>query len=197
MLDVDGVLISGHGAQGELWTHRLKDDLGIEPDDLVREFFAKGWKRVVTGKDALEPALSKSLARLGATVEARTLIDYWFVKDARLVTSVVQDSQRLREAGFKVVLTTNQEHLRAAYLMNDLKLRDVVDGIVYSAQAKAQKPDRAFFDFAMRQTAEAPEAHLLVDDHVANVESAREVGWHGQVWTSGMKLFETVTGFQE
>ncbi|MEL7013874.1 MAG: HAD-IA family hydrolase [Pseudomonadota bacterium] len=193
MLDVDGVIISGHGAQEAPWTHSLKDDLGIEPEALVRAFFAKGWSKVVTGKEALEPALAKSLNELGSIVEVGTLIDYWFEKDARLVTSVLQDSQRLREAGFKVILTTNQEHRRAAYLMNDLKLSDVVDGIVYSAQVGAQKPDRAFFEYALRQTGVAPQAHLLVDDHAANVDGARQVGWHGHVWTSDMKLFEAVT----
>lgn len=197
MLDVDGVLISGHRTKDELWTHRLKDDLGIEPEDLVRAFFAKRWTKVVTGADALEPALAKSLEELGSAVEVATLIDYWFEQDARLVMSVMQDCQRLREAGFKVMLTTNQEHRRATYLMNDLKLSDVVDGIVYSAQAGAQKPDRAFFEYAMRQTGEAPQAHLLVDDHATNVDGARLVGWQGHVWTSGMKLFEAVTTFEK
>ncbi|MEO0780222.1 MAG: HAD-IA family hydrolase [Pseudomonadota bacterium] len=196
MLDVDGVLIAGHGTKDERWIHRLKEDLGIEPEDLVRAFFAKGWKKVVTGEDALEPALAKSLDELGSTVEVGTLIDYWFEKDARLVTSVVQDTQRLREAGFKVILTTNQEHRRAAYLMTELKLNKVADGIVYSAQAGAQKPDRAFFEYAMRQTGEAPQAHLLVDDHAVNVDGARQIGWHGQVWASDMDLFATVTNFQ-
>lgn len=196
MLDVDGVVVSGHGTQDELWTHRLKDDLGIEPEDLARAFFAKRWTKVVTGKDMLEPALAKSLDELGSKVEAGTLIDYWFEKDARVVKRVVQDCRRLRQAGFKVVLTTNQEHRRADYLMNDLKLGAAVDGIVYSAQAGAQKPDSAFFEFAMGQTGVPPQAHLLVDDHIANVDGARQVGWHGHVWAGDTNLFEAVTRFQ-
>ncbi|MEM1363932.1 MAG: HAD-IA family hydrolase [Pseudomonadota bacterium] len=196
MLDVDGVLVSGHGPHDERWTHRLKHDLGIEPEDLVREFFAKGWNKVVTGEKALEPALADSLNRLGSKVEVGTLIDYWFEKDARLVNAVLNDCVRLRDAGFKVILTTNQEHRRAEYLMQDLGLEKVVDGIVYSAQAKAQKPDRAFFEFAMGYTGEPPRAHLLVDDHAANVDSACRVGWHGYVWRAYADLFETVTTFQ-
>jgi len=197
MLDADGVLIAGHSAQEELWTRHLKDDLGIEPQDLVSTFFAKGWKEVVTGQQALEPALSNSLKALGSTVNADTLIEYWFAKDARLVTTVVQDCQRLREAGFTVVLTTNQEHRRAAYLMHKLELSKVVDGIVYSAQAGAQKPDIAFFEYAMHQTGQPADAHLLVDDHPENVKSARAVGWHGQVWTPDMNLFDVVTSFDK
>lgn len=196
MLDVDGVIIAGHNAQDELWTQHLKADLGIEPAELVQAFFAKGWSEVVTGRKALEPVLAESLKTLGSAVEPATLIDYWFAKDARLVASVVQDCERLRAAGLKVILTTNQEHRRAAYLMETLNLSRVVDGIVYSAQAGAQKPEPAFFEFAMDRTGQRPEAHLLIDDHAANVEGARRAGWHGTQWANGMNLYQTVKSLE-
>lgn len=192
MLDVDGVLISGHAAAEDLWTHNLKRDLGVEPLALVEAFFAKGWADVVTGRKALEPVLQAALGQMGVGVMAEDLIDYWFAKDSRLVEPVLEDCKRLREAGLTVILTTNQEHRRASFLMQDLGLGQVVDGMVYSAQAGAVKPMRAFFDFAMVQTGAQPEAHLLVDDHRANVDGARYAGWQAHHWSADHRLLDVV-----
>ncbi|MEM6588484.1 MAG: HAD-IA family hydrolase [Pseudomonadota bacterium] len=195
MLDVDGVLVSGHSNGEILWTSSLAQDLGIEPDNLVGEFFSKGWLDVVTGRERLEPVLQAALDRMGADLSAETLIAYWFENDERLVAAVIEDCQKLREAGLTILLATNQEHCRAAYLMQDLGLERVVDGIVYSAQAGAQKPARAFFDYAMGRTGAPAGAHLLVDDTLANVDAARRVGWHGHPWTGADRLWDVMNRY--
>ncbi|MEL7282512.1 MAG: HAD-IA family hydrolase [Pseudomonadota bacterium] len=192
MLDVDGVVISGHRADEELWTHHMQSDLGLDPAALVEGFFQRDWIEVVTGEKDLIPVLQTALDRMKAEVTAEALTEYWFAKDARIVEPVIEDCQRLRELGLTVILTTNQEHRRAAYLMQDLGLGKFVDGIVYSAQAGAQKPARAFFDFAMARTGARAKAHLLVDDHLANVDAARTAGWQAHHWTSGHRLWDVV-----
>ena len=61
MLDVDGVLVSGRPSDGKKWTQNLLEDLGIRPELLVKEFFAREWRDVVTGKQDLYPVLELSL----------------------------------------------------------------------------------------------------------------------------------------
>ncbi len=188
MLDVDGVLVSGRPTDGHTWTHKLYEDLGIDPDLLVQEFFAREWQDVVTGRRDLHPALALSLQRLGASVTAKELTSYWFEMDSRLMQSVLTDCRTAREWGHQIYLTTNQEHLRAQYLMNTLGLKGEVDGIVYSAEAGCQKPFPAFFSYAADITGREPSEMLLVDDTRANIDGARSAGWRAVHWDGNERL---------
>ena len=127
MLDVDGVLVGGRPADGQSWAHTLNDDLGINYESLVEGFFAREWKAVVIGKLDLLPALSLSLERLSTQVSADELVSYWFEMDSRIIGSVLRDCRSARKNGMAVYLTTNQEHLRAKYLMQDLGLQSEVE----------------------------------------------------------------------
>ena len=162
MLDVDGVVVTGRPEDGRSWATDIERDLGIAPDALAESL----------------PALSPSLA-------AQDFIDYWFSKDARIDEAVLAACDTLRGRGVQVFLATNQEHLRAAYLMDRLALRNHVDGIVYSAEIAARKPDRAFFAAAEKRSGAAPRDILLVDDTKANIDAARDAGWQAMHWTAG------------
>ena len=182
MLDADGVLISGRPTDGQLWTHKLLEDLGIDPELLAQEFFALEWQDVVTGRRDLYPALSKILKRLDISVSAEELISYWFKMDSRIIETVLADCRIARKSGNQVYLATNQEHLRAKYLMETLGLKSEVDGIVYSAEAGFQKPHPAFFSHAADVTGREPNEMLLVDDAQANIDGARNAGWRAVHW---------------
>ena len=182
MLDVDGVLVSGRPQDGHMWTHTLFDDLGIKPDLLVQEFFEREWQDVVTGKQELHPTLALSLKRLGTSVTVEELTSYWFEMDSRIKQSVLTDCRKARECEHQVYLATNQEHLRARYLMETMGLQNEVDGIVYSAQAGFQKPQSGFFSYAVDVAGRPPNEMLLVDDTLANIDGARQAGWQAVHW---------------
>jgi putative hydrolase of the HAD superfamily len=82
-----------------------------------------------------------------------------------------------------VYLATNQEHLRAAYLMQKLGLAEHVDGIFYSARLGAKKPDLEFFARVQAAVGLRGEELLLIDDSRQNVEAARQAGWQALHWT--------------
>ncbi|MEP4198286.1 MAG: HAD-IA family hydrolase [Aliishimia sp.] len=188
MLDVDGVLVSGRPSDGRFWTHSLFRDLGINPEHLVQQFFALDWQDVVTGKSDLHSTLSLSLKRMSSSVTAEELISYWFEMDSRLVQSVLTDCRMARDWGCQVYLATNQEHLRAKYLMEILGLKNEVDGIIYSANAGYQKPHSKFFGYAVDMTGREPSEMLLVDDTQANVDGARNAGWNAVHWDGKQRL---------
>ena len=56
-------------------------------------------------------------------------------------------------------------------------------GIVVSAHEKLIKPDPAIYDVILSRYGLKAEETLFIDDSVANIESAREVGLHGIVFT--------------
>ena len=164
MLDVDGVLIDGRPEDGRNWSFSLQDDLGIDPSVLIEAFFKKSWTDIVTGKRDLLPELSLVLDQMPVGVTAKELVKYWFEMDSRIVAPVLRDCRAARQSGMSVFLATNQEHLRARYLMQTLGLERDVDGIIYSAQAGVRKPDAELFEHAARISGFQPEDLLFVDD---------------------------------
>ncbi|MGX1101100.1 HAD-IA family hydrolase [Amorphus sp. MBR-141] len=194
MLDVDGVVVHARPAGGGSWADDIHRDLGIRLEAFRARFFVPHWDDVVTGRRPLKEALAACLPELAPDVTPDRFVDYWFARDASVDAAVLADCAALRRDGVRVLLATNQEHLRAAHLMRGLALADHVDGIVYSAAVGARKPDRAFYDAAARQAGCPGPALLLVDDTPANVDGARKAGWRAAHWTPGASLLDLVRG---
>lgn len=188
MLDVDGVLVTGRPQDGAHLFTDLEKDLGINVELLQRAFFKLHWPAIVTGQKPLLPVLTEVLAKVAPTVTAERLIAYWFLNDSRLDLVVLEAVAKLRAAGARVYLATNQEHMRAHYLMTNLGLKDRVDGMCYSASFGYRKPSREFFAKATEAVAVAPEAIVLIDDTEANVLAARAFGWKAVHWKPGMAV---------
>ena len=100
------------------------------------------------------------------------------------------ECDELRRRGMRIFLATNQEHMRAQYLMDRLGLRKHVDGMVYSAEIAARKPQRSFFEAALKRSGFAPDDTILVDDTKANVDAALDAGWQAVHWSEGSSLIE-------
>ncbi|GLQ55715.1 HAD-IA family hydrolase [Devosia nitrariae] len=195
MMDVDGVLVCGRPQDGAHLFTDLKQDLGIPPDVLQREFFRPRWSAIVTGQKALVPELSEVLAVIAPTVSAEALIDYWFVNDSRINQDVLRAIGELRAAGDRVYLATNQEHMRANYLMTDMGLEGHVDGIFYSAVLGHRKPSNEFYTLATEAAGTPPESIVLIDDTQDNVLAARDFGWNAVHWRPGMTLSGELAAF--
>jgi putative hydrolase of the HAD superfamily len=188
MVDVDGVLVHGRPADGLPFATDLERDLGLPLDVWQREFFKPFWPDIVTGREPIEPRLSAVLQEIAPHLEAETLLQYWFENDSRLDRKLIEDLAQFRAAGVALYLATNQEHRRAAYLMDQLGLARHFDGIFYSAKFGHRKPAQDFFRLATAETDVQPQDIVFLDDTLENVEGARLFGWHAVHWTTGMTL---------
>ncbi len=188
MLDVDGVLVCGRPRDGAPWWTDLGVDLGISRDALRSAFFAPRWQDIVSGRKPLVPELAEVLAEIAPDVGVDAFIDYWFVNDSRIDNAVLDAVSEIRRRGDRVYLATNQEHMRAAYLMEDMGLREKVDGIFYSAALGYQKPSPEFYSLVTQATSVAPESIVLIDDTEENVQAARASGWSAVHWQKGVSL---------
>lgn len=194
MLDVDGVLVKGRPKDGLPWATDIEKDLGINPARLQAEFFTPYWADIITGKLVLLEVLMRCLPLISNTLTAEELIEYWFKMDARIDADVLQNCEKLRRSGTSIFLATNQDHMRADYLMNDLSLRNHVDGIIYSAGIAARKPDQAFYKEAETISGFTPEELVLIDDTKVNVKAARDAGWAAVHWEEGSNLINAFKG---
>lgn len=195
MMDVDGVLVSGRPSDGRHLFAELEADLGLSPDRLREAFFTPFWEAIVTGREALTEQLTPVLAEIAPKVSAERLIAYWFENDSRVDQNVLSAVKHYRKRGVSVFLATNQEHMRADYLMQQVGLGAHVDGIIYSAALGHRKPAAEFFERAAAIAGAAPEDIVLVDDTLANIEAARRAGWYTVHWTGESTLDDELTRY--
>jgi putative hydrolase of the HAD superfamily len=183
MVDVDGVLVDGRPEDGRHWQASLEEDLGLTSEMLNEVFFAPSWANIVLGRAGLMEHLTTALLRIAPHVSPAEFVSYWFEKDSRLAAALLPEISLVRSAGIRVYLATNQEHLRAAYLMEKLGLAEHVDGIFYSARLGAKKPDMEFFAKVQAAVGLHGDEMLLIDDDSRNVEAALRAGWQALHWT--------------
>jgi putative hydrolase of the HAD superfamily len=183
MVDVDGVLVDGRPEDGRYWHTSVKEDFGFTSDTLHEQFFTPHWESIVLGRAGLMEHLTTALEKVAPHVKPAEFVSYWFEKDARVLEPLLQELSFVRSAGIRVYLATNQEHLRAAYLMEDLGLAGHVDGIFYSAQVGARKPEMEFFARVQAAVGLRGEEVLLIDDSRQNIEAALKAGWQALHWT--------------
>jgi putative hydrolase of the HAD superfamily len=183
MVDVDGVLVDGRPEDGRHWQTSLEEDLGVSSNALHEHFFAPCWDNVVLGRAGLMEHLVPALQKIAPRVSPAAFVSYWFERDSRIVAPLLAELSWARSVGIRVYLATNQEHRRASYLMETVGLAAHVDGIFYSAQLGARKPQMEFFAAVQAAVGLRGEDLLLIDDSLQNVEAARRAGWQALHWT--------------
>lgn len=187
MVDVDGVLLNGRPRDGAHLFSDLEAELGINLERLQAEFFEPHWEAVVTGRANMMDRLRPVLARLAPELPAERFVEYWFENDSRIESGVLDGLRALREtsASPRIYLATNQEHMRARYLMDTLDLAAHVDGIVYSAALGHRKPGAAFFRLAAERTErDRMRSPLLMMRRAMSKQRERQAGRqpYGPAW---------------
>lgn len=191
MVDVDGVVIVPRPGG---WTADLEADLGLAPAVLQDHFFRPHWDDVVLGRAGLRERLAPVLARHAPHLSSERLAAYWFEKDAQLDDVLLADLADLRASGVQIHLATVQEHERARYLWETLGFRDRFDAMHYAAEIGWKKSDPEFYAAVQARTGLAPDGLLLLDDTIANVETARACGWQAAHWTGQARLTDVLPG---
>jgi putative hydrolase of the HAD superfamily len=178
-LDVDGVVLDSERAGRGKWHRDVEERWGVDIADLQREFFQPSWPNVVRGKHPIEPALTAALQQIGWPMTTDELLACWFESDFVVDHDVVAAAAAWSDGGARVVLVTDQEHRRAAYLREELGELLPVSTFVYSAAIGRVKRDDGYFAAACSALGidAAERAVVFVDDTRPNVDAARRHGW--------------------
>jgi len=177
-LDVDGVLLDATRGGAGSWQTTLTERFGIEPDALREAFFARHWADVVNGRAAIRPLLAAALAEIGSGEAAEVVLAHWFATDFVVDHAAIEAASGWAGSGVPIVLATNQEHERAAYLEARLGRLVPLSGIAHSAALGVTKDDPVFYDRARRHLGIAGDAAVVfVDDTIGNVHAATDAGW--------------------
>jgi len=177
-LDVDGVLLESRPKARGSWQDALERRWPVDRRELADAFFGPHWQSIVCGRQPLEPVLAAVLLELEWPMTAAELIGFWFEADFHLNHLVVSAALAWHRAGATLVLATNQEHRRAAYLRNRIEPILPITGVAYSGALGATKDDLGFYERARRELGIGGDSLVtLVDDDHRNVVAARAAGW--------------------
>lgn len=188
LFDVDGVLVHGYHTRPELqrrWDENLLGDLGIEPQKFKEKFiFDVFIKKVIVGQLGLVETLDRVLPQLGYHGPTQRFIAYWLEHDSHLNVELIETVRKLKAAGAKVYIATNQEHLRAQWLWQTLRLGEIFDDMFYAARLGVMKPHPGFYAEIDRRMGPQTEPPLFFDDSPEVVAGARKAGWEAVVFNT-------------
>lgn len=92
---------------------------------------------------------------------------------------VVALTRRLRGAGLRTALVTNNAREFRAGWQSLLPIAELFDAVIDSSEVGVRKPDPKIFEMALRAVGGvAPEHAVFLDDFEGNVAAARRLGLH-------------------
>lgn len=182
LFDVDGVLIHGWHSRPEKrrrWDVDLTADLGIDGDLFGRDFIGGPFvKDVLPGRRSLIDALGDWLPANGYAVSPLDFAAYWFDRDSVRDEELFALVGRIRDTGrARLFVATNQEHLRAQHLWQNVGLGRLFDDMFHAARIGALKPEPDYFAGVAKIIGPMAEPPLFFDDSEQVIAGAREAGW--------------------
>ena len=168
---------------------KVGDELGADPTRMLEIVFGPyhedtdhPWHRLERGEVTLEAAREEIIG-LGA----REGIDSDPYRVLALLAAgggprddVVGSVHRLRDAGYRTaIVTNNAREFREAW-MTLLPFDEMFDVIIDSSEVGMRKPNPEIFHHTLRELGDVePARAVFLDDHEGNVRAATAVGLHG------------------
>ncbi|MDH4271136.1 MAG: HAD family phosphatase, partial [Candidatus Aminicenantes bacterium] len=168
----------------KIFLRKLADRAGLEAEklraivhenlDLVRAFDR--------GEIAPAEFHQKVCAALGLEIEAGLFFEYY--EDIFTMNiPVLQLVRRLKAAGYRLVLLSNTDVVRYAFIQRRFPETQIFDAYVLSYEVGLMKPELAIYFEAGRRAGVEPQECVFIDDLADNVEAARGAGMHGLHYT--------------
>jgi len=149
--------------------------------DLVRAF----------DRGEISPAVfhQKVCDALGLEIEAELFFEY-YENIFAVNVPVLELVRRLKAAGYRLVLLSNTDVVRYAFIKRRFPETQIFDAYVLSYEVGMLKPEpEIYFEASRRAGAETAEC-AFIDDLAENVEAARGVGMQALHYTPATDLAE-------
>ncbi len=166
------------------------DAMGVlyrEPSDIAEILipFAREMGSTVNDEAISAKARAMSLGRLapvdlwkalGIEGDANELDDLYLARH-HLNPGVVNFLRDLRDRGVRVACVTNDSSIWANKLSTRHSLEGLIDPWVVSGAVGVRKPDAPIYEVLRRVTGEPASLILVIDDELANLDAARDLGF--------------------
>jgi len=168
----------------KIFLRKLADRAGLDVEqlraavhenlDLIRAFDR--------GEISPDEFHQKVCAALGLEIEVGLFFEYYediFTANAPVLELV----PRLKSAGYRLVLLSNTDVVRYAFIRRRFPETQVFDAYVLSYEVGLMKPDPAIYLEASRRAGADPSDCVFIDDLAENVEAARAIGLRALQYT--------------
>lgn len=177
LLDADGVIqTSGTAFLSSI--EMLCPDPSKRTDFVSDVFEAE--RPCLTGDGDFPNALGAVLRRWNVEAPLSDALALWSQIDP--APKMLEVVQKLRHAGIRVGLASNQQAHRANLMSTVLDYSSLFDNLFFSCHIGSAKPDAGFFAAVLDKLQVSGERVLFVDDHLKNVQGAQYVGICGEVY---------------
>ncbi len=95
------------------------------------------------------------------------------------IHSTVEVLRQLKRDGYKLYVISNFHEAAFSYVYRKYDWFSLFDGLVISYQIKALKPEPSIYRALLEKYDLVPEQSVFVDDSLANIEGARQLGMAG------------------
>lgn len=161
--------------------------------------FVREMGSMVTEDEIIARSRALSLGRMTTADFWRSLdlygdvdeLDDAYLSRFQLNPGVIKFLRTLRDQGVQVACITND----ATTWANKLKAKHSLDGLIdpwiLSGAVGVRKPDRPIFEVLRRVTGQPPSLIMVVDDDLANLDAARELGYRTAWFSPGASVEES------
>ncbi|MGZ4472865.1 MAG: HAD family hydrolase [Nocardioidaceae bacterium] len=196
VFDVGGVLeVVDDDAWPQTWVHRWRTHVGLTEAAFAEAMAAhEPLGDMATGQatEAEFRALYAAVLGLDDATADRMMREMWDAYCGRLDEPLCAFVATLRPSYITAILSNSADGARreeqARYGFEQL-----VDLVLYSHEVGVAKPDPAVYALTCERLGVRPEEVLLLDDVPANVEAARELGWHALLHTDTARSVREIT----
>lgn len=103
-------------------------------------------------------------------------------KEIKRNESVVNLAKQIKNKGIKIAILSNTipEHVA---ILQDLKIFENFDELIFSYQVNLKKPDIKIFKLALERLGTTPDETVSIDDNSDYVKAAKSLGMHGIVFS--------------
>jgi putative hydrolase of the HAD superfamily len=183
-----------------LWRSQiLAEEMGVPADVFSKIIFfgescdgsVNPWHEAECGRQPLNDEfarlMQKRLIPHGATFDLDVFIRWVSEAINEPDPVMVQAVKELREIGVPVALLTNAVREFRQVIETTLPVYELFDVIVDSSEVGLRKPDPLIYELTASRLNLAPVDCLMVDDLVANVDGANNVGMTGLLFSDSDK----------
>lgn len=145
--------------------------------------FDERWADLDAGRIEYEQYIEDSMERIPERLhgEARALFDGW-CGDLPPIEATAWLADELRKKGYRLYILSNAPVCFSERVEKYAFARQV-DGAVYSAEIRMEKPGAAIYRHLLEKYDLKAEECFFLDDKPCNIEGARACGLHGMVYT--------------
>lgn len=197
VFDFGGVVFHWQPANvlARVWPQRVANaEQGVAVAAQFFEDYGGDWGAFDQGLIDAETVTARIAARTGWPLAEVAQVVAAVPDELQLKADTAALIAELKQAGHRLFYLSNMPEPYADHLQRSYPLDQWFEAGVFSGRVKHSKPHEQIFSIASERFDLAPEVCVFLDDHPANIEAARALGWQALLFTTAAQARQDLLG---